>query len=172
MSPELIDEKLRTLTQSVTQLAAPTLERQAILSGVLGAIYCFRRASELNHVDRTGGQLPADYERELQLVAADLARGSEVSQRPFLATLYFNAGVHRLHLSSERLAASQRRETRSNKRQREGGQGAAADPIEADVNKQKHEPEGLLGGRSADWPEALGKIEALCGDLRENWSNR
>jgi hypothetical protein len=170
MSPEPTDQRLRNLAQSITHLGAATLERQAILSGVLAAIFCFQKASELGYVDRTGAALPADYARELQLIAADLASGRRVSQRMFLATLYFNAGIHRLHLSSERLAASRKREARATKRQRHGGRHVAADPIKADADKQKHEPQGLLGGRSAHWPEALGKLELLCVDMKEDWS--
>ena len=148
MSPSLL-QQLSNAATAAAELTPANEQEQAIVGFMLGAIYGLRRAIDLGFVDRTGAKTAPDYTQELQRVAHNLASKTDISDdHAWLSGFYFNSALHRIAALGERVSIYA------------GGRQDMTPKIRREVNRLKHDVDGLMAGRSIGVPEV---VSAVCG---------
>ena len=128
--------QLRTLALKAESLRPSNRVELALLGHFLGAVYALDKARALRVQDRTGNALPSGYREELRRVARAISKRRSLNQIPWLGDFYLNSALYRLSAVAERLPKHVGQDRRLIK------------DVTEDVNKMKHETEGLLAGRS------------------------
>ena len=145
-------QSLSNAAATTAQIAPSNQDERAIVGFLVGAIYSLRKALELGFFDRTGTSLSPEYTNELKAVATILTSSADLSdERAWLSGFYFNSGLQRIAAGSERAT-----------RHVFGGRMDICSELGAtrgEVNRLKHEIDGLLNGRSITPAKA---VSALC----------
>jgi hypothetical protein len=166
-----MQSELDRIARKLAQCSTSSVDEQAILGFLVGALYALRRSVELQYSDRTGSNLPTDYGKSLTGVAAELGVGSTTNDRAWMATFYFNSAVLRLSAAGDRMIGLK---VRARRRTGRGpvGRHNRTDPVRSDAEALKHPPGGLLKGRSVGLREATHRLEELTDTLLNALANK
>ena len=148
-NPNQLGKQLADTAERLSAVRMSNIDEMGIYGLLVGALYGLSKAVELGYVDRTGTSLPVDYSGELRRVAQGLVTSDEVNDRGWLAGFYFNSALTRLAPICERLGKYA------------GKREDLIPSIREEVNRLKHDTNGVLCGRTVGLSDAVDAASML-----------
>lgn len=138
------NNRIFEIAHIISEIEITTQEEKSLVGLLLGAVFSLENAISLNYEDRTGENLPRNYIEELRKIAKRIELNEELEEREWLAGYYFDSAVQRLAALNERVS-----------KYIFGKKQDISSVIRREVNRMKHDIEGILSGRTANVEDAL-----------------
>jgi hypothetical protein len=144
---------LTSLASRLKSLVPKNDEEIALVGFCVGAIYSLSEATRISDSGYSDEHLEADYPKVLMNEIETLSEGKVISDSIWLSGYYFNSGLYRISALNERIDKYI------------GQQSDLARGVRREVNRFKHDVEGVLGGRTVGMDDALNGLEKLVLSL-------
>ena len=146
-------DALKSLTIRLKDLKPGNDEEIALVGFAIGAIYSLREATRISEVGYSDEHLEPDYPQILMKQIEMLSEEKDPSDSPWLSGYFFNSGLYRVAALNERIDKYV------------GTQANLAKDVRDEVNRLKHDVEGVIGGRNVGMDETLQGLEKLVQSL-------
>jgi hypothetical protein len=144
---------LSSLAKRLESLIPRNDDEIALVGFLVGAIHSLREATQISDKGYSDEHLDPTYSKILMKEINTLAKGNDVSDSIWLAGYFFNSGLYRISALNERIDKYL------------GTQADLATDVRREINRFKHDVEGVLGGRKVTMDDALAGLEKLVQSL-------
>ena len=146
-------DTLSSLAKRLENLTPRNDEEIALVGFLVGAIYSLREATKISDKGYSDEHLEPTYPKILMKEIGSLAECNDVSDSIWLSGYFFNSGLYRISALNERIDKYV------------GTQANLAMDVRREVNRFKHDVEGVLGGRKVTIDDALSGLKKLVQSL-------
>jgi hypothetical protein len=157
-------QRLLALAKKISELMSELLALNEPLDLALGAVHALIEARKHNYRDRKW-PLPPRYYIKVRKLAEDLSRGRQLDDKPWLAGFYFNSALLRIaavYHDVLKLHTGRRGYVRELlPLVSPPFDHGSLDKVHEEVNKLKHQPQGVGQGRGVRFEEAIAALGEL-----------